>query len=145
MNESNNKISAINMFLYLNYWLYVRKCFTTIRIESSSSSCRAIRTDIHDPLPPPVSIVHRFQQVLKVTSRTGTKVLCVGSSWSFCLCLSTWRGPQEYVTYELVLTSPAVSRMFGSSNLDSFQDGWLVAVQLLICRVLPPGLDQYCS
>ena len=38
--------------------------------------------------------------------------------------LPLWRGPQEYVTYELVPTSPAVSRMSGSSNLDSFRD-WL--------------------
>ena len=30
-----------------------------------------------------------------------------------------------------------------SSNLDSFRDGWLAAVQLLLCRVLPPGLVQY--
>ena len=33
----------------------------------------------------------------------------------------------------------------GSSNLDSFCDGWQVAVQLLLCGVLPPGLVQYCS
>ncbi len=38
-------------------------------------------------------------------------------------------------------TSPAVSHMSGSSNLDSFHDGWWVAVQLLFCRVLPPGLS----
>ena len=52
------------------------------------------------------------------------------SSWSSCLSSSMWRGPQAYVAYEFVLTSPAVSRMSGSSNLDSFHDGWLVAVQL---------------
>ena len=34
-----------------------------------------------------------------------------------------WRDPLEYVTYELVPTSPAVSRMSGLSNLDSFRDG----------------------
>ena len=50
-----------------------------------------------------------------------------------------------YITYVLVPTSPAVSRMSGLSNLDSFRDGWLMAVQLLLCRVLPPGLVQYCS
>ena len=33
----------------------------------------------------------------------------------------------------------------GSSNLDSFRDGWWVAIQLLLCGVLPPGLVQYCS
>ena len=38
-----------------------------------------------------------------------------------------------------------VSHLSGSSNLDSFRDGWLVAVQLLLCGVLPPGLVQYCS
>ena len=36
-------------------------------------------------------------------------------------------------------------RMSGSSNFDSFRDGWLVAVQLLFCGVLSPGLVQYCS
>ena len=35
-----------------------------------------------------------------------------------------WKGRQLYVAYEFVLTSPAVSRMSGSSNFDSFRDGW---------------------
>ena len=43
-------------------------------------------------------------------------------------------------TYELVPTSPAVTHMSGSSNFDSFCDGWSVAVQLLLCGVLSPGL-----
>ena len=38
------------------------------------------------------------------------------SSWSSYLCTSMWRGPQEYITYELVPTSPAVSCMSGLSN-----------------------------
>ena len=33
-----------------------------------------------------------------------------------------WGGPQEYVTYESISTSPAVSRLSGSPNLDSFRD-----------------------
>ena len=33
-------------------------------------------------------------------------------------------GPQKYIAYEFVLISPALSRMSGSSNLDSFCDGW---------------------
>ena len=33
-------------------------------------------------------------------------------------------GPQEYITYEFVSTSPAVSRMSDLSNLDSFRDEW---------------------
>ena len=49
------------------------------------------------------------------------------------------------VTYELVLASPAVSCMSGSSSLDSFRDGRQVAVQMAPCGVLRPGLVQYCS
>ena len=55
------------------------------------------------------------------------------------------RGPKGYITNELIPTSPAVSRMSGLSNLDSFCDGWSVAVQLLLCEVLPSGPVQYCS
>ena len=40
---------------------------------------------------------------------------------------------------------PVVSRIFGWSNVDSFRDGWQVAIQLLLCGVLPPGLVQYYS
>ena len=40
---------------------------------------------------------------------------------------------------------PYFSSMSGSSNFDSFRDGGSVAVQLLLCGVLPPGLVQYCS
>ncbi len=54
----------------------------------------------------------------------GYILLYVCSSWSSYLCSSMWRGPLEYVTSEFVPTSPAVSRMSGSSNLDGFRDGW---------------------
>ena len=87
---------------------------------SSSSSCHAI---IPDPLSPPFPIVHCFRQVFRDTSRIGTELLYVCSSWSSCLCSSMWRHPQEYITYDLVPTSPAVSRISGSSNFDRFRDG----------------------
>ncbi len=48
--------------------------------------------------------------------------------------------PYEYITYELVPASPEVSCMSGSSSLDSFRDGRQVAVYLVLCGVLPPGL-----
>ena len=54
-------------------------------------------------------------------------------------------GPQEYITYEFVPASPAVSCMSGSSNLNSFRDRRQVAVLLVSCGVLPPGLVQDCS
>ena len=66
-------------------------------------SCRTISADIHDPLSPPLSIVHWFRQIFRTTSRIGTELLYVRSSWSSCLCSSMWRGPQEYITYEFVL------------------------------------------
>ena len=43
------------------------------------------------------------------------------------------------------MSSPAVSCMSGSSNLNSFRDRRQVAVQLVSCGVLPPGLVQDCS
>ena len=82
------------------------------------------------------------RKVFRATSCIATELLCMGFSWSSNICSSMSRGPQEYITYEFVLTSPAVFRVTGSSNLDSFCDGWLVAVQLLFCRVLLPGLVQ---
>ena len=111
----------------------------------SSSLCHAISIDIRDPLSPPLPIVYCFRQVLKSTSRICTELPYVGSSWTSCLCSFMWRGPQEYITYELVPTYPAMDRMSASSNFDSFRDGWSVALQLLLCGVLSPGLDHYCS
>ena len=104
-----------------------------------------ISRDIHDPFSPPLPTVYYFRLVLRATSRIGTELLYVRSSWSSCLSTCMWRGPQEYITYELVPTSPAVSRVSGWSNFDSFHDGWLVGVQLLLCGTLSPGFVQYCS
>ena len=80
--------------------------------------------DISDPLSPHLPIVHCFRQVFKATFRIGTELVYVGSSWTSCLCLSMWRDPQEYIIYELVPTSLAVSSVSGSFNFDSFRDGW---------------------
>ena len=90
-------------------------------------------------------VVHCFRHVLRATSRISIELLYVVLSWSSCLCSSIWKGPLEYVTYKLVPTSPAVSSMSGSSNLYSFCDGWQVALQLLLCGVLPSGFVHYCS
>ena len=103
-----------------------------------SSLCHAISTDIPGPFSPPFSIDHWFQQVFRATYSIDAELLYVVSS---CLCSSMWRGPREYVTYEFVPTFLAVSCMSGSSNFESFRDGWLVAVQL--CGVLAPRLVQY--
>ena len=88
------------------------------------SSCHDISTDIPDPLSPHLPIVHCFRQILRATFRIGTELLYVGSSWLSFLCSSIWRRPQEYITHEFIPTSPAVSHVSGSSNFDSFRDGW---------------------
>ena len=106
-------------------WNGSNRTVLTFKLYSSSSSSRhAINTNIPDPLLPPLLLVHCFQQVFRVTSCIGKELLDVGSSWSSCLCSSMWSGPQEYIPYELVPTSPAVSHMPGSSNFDCFRDGW---------------------
>ena len=58
-----------------------------------------------------ISIVHFFRQVFRATPRISTGLLYVGSS----LCLAMWEDPQEYITYEIVPTTPAVPCMSGSS------------------------------
>ena len=128
-------ISTFVSYLMPNPFLY----------KSSSSSCRATSTDIPDPLSPLLPIIHRFWQVFRVASRILTQLLYVCSSWSSCFCLVICGGPQEYITDEFVLASPAVSCVSGSSNLYSFRDRRQVAVQLVSCGVLSPGLIQYCS
>ena len=102
-----------------------------ISSSSSSSSCRAASTDIPDSLSPLLPIVHRLRQVFQVTSCVLTQLLYVSSGRSSCFCLAICGSPQEYITYELVLASPAVSGVSGSSNLYSFRDGRQVAVQLV--------------
>ena len=90
----------------------------------SLCSCRAASTDFPDPPSQPVSIIHRTRQVFQAISCIDTALLYIRSTcWSFNLCSSMWGVPQEYIPYEFVLTSPAVSRMYGSSNIDSFRDG----------------------
>ena len=67
------------------------------------------------------------------------------SSWLSCLWPSMWRCPHEYIAYEFIFSSRAVSRKSGLSNLYNLLDGWLMALWLLFCAVFPPWLDQYCS
>ena len=104
-----------------------------------------LATELPDPLPPPVFIVHHSWQVYQAISCIGTEQLLIGANWSSNLCSSMWRGPLEYIAYEFDLNSPAEFHMSGSSNFDSFRDGWQVAVQLLFCGVLTPRLVQYSS
>ena len=107
-----------NIYIYMYIYIYI----------SSSSSCRAAGADIPDRLSPFLPIIHRLRQVFWVTSRVLTQLLYVGSCRSSHSCTSMCGGPQEYIAYELVLASPAVSCVSCSSNLYSFCDGGQVSV-----------------
>ena len=108
------------LYIYVYIYIYI--------------SYLAISTDISDPLSPPLPIVHRFRQVLSATFRIYTELLYLCSSWSPYFCSAMWKGPQEYITYELVPTSPIVLRMSGSSNFYS------AALRGIASRFV-----QYCS
>ena len=95
-----------------------------IYLKIFKSSCRAISVDIPDPVSPPLSIAHCFQKVFSSTCRIGIKLRYGGSSWSSYLCSSIWSDQSEYITNELVCTSPF--GMSVTSNFDSFRDGWKV-------------------
>ena len=139
--SKQNVVSSKIFYLAVNQ----EETNTHFCIDRYSLSCRAGSTDIPDHRFPPLHIIHRFWQVFRSTSRILTWLLYVCSSWSACFCLAICGGPQEYITDESVLASPAVSCVSGSSNLYSFRDECQVAVQLVSCGVLPPGLVQYCS
>ena len=66
--------------------------------KSFFSSCHATSVDLSDPLPSPFSIC--------------CIPLYVVSSWSSCLCLSMWRGPQEYVTWVCPYFSSSVPHIW---------------------------------
>ena len=100
-------------FVFLCVFMCVCMCVHVIIM-----SCRQHESPW--PLSPPVSIVHRSREVFKAISCIGTELLYIGSSCSCCLYSSMWRGPQEYIAYEFVLTSSAVSCISGSSNLIVF-------------------------
>ena len=59
---------------YITMTYRVKRYCEFIYISSSSSSCRAISTDIPDPLSPPLPIIYGFRQVLRATSFIYTEV-----------------------------------------------------------------------
>ena len=70
------------------------------------------------PISPSSIAPSRFSRLHPVSAQFRFWLSCRSS----CLCSSIWRGPQEYVIYEVIPTSQVVSRIFGSSNLDSFRE-----------------------
>ena len=104
------------VFIVSSLWFCMHTYYVAIQHsqEAILSSCCTASTDLPDPISLPVSILHRFREVFQATPCIGIEVLYMCSSWSSCLCSSIWRGQREYIAYEFVLTSPAVSCMSGS-------------------------------
>ena len=129
----------IECTIYLHHFFF----FCTVIIIIIIIILRCLYGSPWPSLSPHVSIVHRYREFFQATSCIGTDLLPIGAIWSSCLYSSMWRGPQEYVAYEFVLTSLAVSCMSGPFNSDCFPDMSLVAVSLLFCGVLPAAFVQY--
>ena len=112
--------------------------------HTSSSSCRAISTALLHLLPPPLSYHSRL--VFRAISCIGTELLHVRPIWTSCLCSSIWGGPQEYVTYEFISNSLAVSRsMIWGGGTASRTCSILLAAFLCSCRQAlnpPPKKNQ---
>ena len=122
------KILTFCLFTYF-HWVgnicsNILACWQSFFMQTSSalSSCRIASTDLPGSHSLPFPITYRFRQIFQTTNCIGTEQLFIGSSWLSNLCSSMCTGPQEFIAYEFVSTSMAVS------------------VKLLFCRVLPPGL-----
>ena len=131
------------------YWFLYIYIFSFVSLENmwegSLSSCRTASTDIPDPLPPLLPIVHRFWQVLRATSRIVTELLYVGSSWSSCFC-----SPYEWVHRSTSLMSSSLllqqypACLVRLTSIVFVMGGrWLYS--WCFVGVLPPGLVQNCS
>ena len=53
------------------------------------------------------------------------------------------KGAQEYITHELAPTFPVVSPVSGSSNFDSFRDGWSVTVYIYIYIIVHELISKF--
>ena len=113
--EKSNIFKYVSMCQTRSYdfWIMNAMCTFVYIFVYISSSCRAISMDIPDPLSLLSNAYSRLSGLHPVLAQG-----CLS-----CLCLSLWRGPQEYITYELIPTSPAVSRMSGSLILIVFVMG----------------------
>ena len=123
--------------------MYSYKCgiiVCQIGIASSSSSCRTTSTGLPDPLSPPTLIIHHSRSVFKAPSCIGTELLYISSSWSSCLCLSMWRGPQESVAYEFIPTCSVLPK-FILSWVKSI--GWFM--NLYVFKILAVFFIYNCN
>ena len=115
----------------IKFWyLCFRKLTFYLKKEKILSSKKVVIIIIMMPChqhrslwPSPATHLHRPSLLVGLQGYILYQLLYINSSRLSCPCSSMWRCLQEYVGYEFVPTSPAVSRMPGLSNLSSFCDG----------------------
>ena len=110
-----------------------------------SSLCHTISTDIPDPLSPPsLSSVAlgRLSGLYTVSTQSCCMQVRAGHPAFARRCEGVHKSTSLMSWFLLLQQFPAcLVRLIQ----DCFRDGWLVAIQLQLCGVLPPGLVQYCS
>ena len=138
-------ISYFHIFISTYYWIYKFSFISHIYIYIYISSCRTASMDLLDPLSPPISIVHRSWDVFKAIFSIGTDMLYIGFSWLSCLCSSMWR-----VHWSISLMSSSL--LLEQCHACLVRLTWIEFVlgvrwpySCCFCRLLPPGLVQYCS
>ena len=145
--------NKLHMYLFVTSYFFIcshtRSLFepSVSSNISSSSSCRAGSTDIPDPLLPLLPIVHRPREGLQGQH---TVVLTLAAECMFVLVVlllhgHVWGVHKSTSLMSLSLLLQQCPCMSGSSNLYNFRDRRQVAVQLVSCWVLPPGLVQDCT
>ena len=91
---------------FLEFYIIISRC--QLRSPWPSLSTRLYRPSLPGGLPdyslyPQRAVIYIY--------------IYIGSTWSSCLCSSMWGDPQEYITYEFGLTSPAVSPLSSKTKL----------------------------
>ena len=94
--------------------------------------------EFHDPLSPPVPIIHCSRHLFQAISYISTELLNASSCWSFCIYSSVWRFPREYIAYELSLLLQQCPWCLVRLTWIVFMRGG----KQLFCGVLPLGLVQ---
>ena len=143
-------MAIFGILLKLFSWLlnkdYIVQNAYLHEISSSSSSCRAGSTDILVPLSPLFPIVHRPRQVFRTTSRYP---LIVAECMFVLVVLLLHGHVLGSIRVHHLWVRPCFYRQCPACLVRLtwivFVIGMQLAVQLVSCGVMSPGLVQDCS
>ena len=96
-------------------------CFRFWLVYTAGSSCFIIiisRRQHGSPWPSLATRLYRpsLPEVLQALSCFGTELLYISFSWSSYLCSSVWKGPREYIAYEVRWRGPQEYIAYGSER-----------------------------